>query len=184
MESWEGDVRRLHSSLAGLVGVIVMTAACGGGSNPPPAGNTGTAAPSASAPGNVSTDKNSYPVFTNPDAGADPAVTAEQGGKGFKGEGWETNTNFDLLGDPKAIKGGVFREYQSYFPGTFRIYGPESNLAAFSLIQNLTYETFCRSIRAPSNIFRRWRRIGRSRPTSSRIDTESIRTRVSPMGRL
>jgi len=141
MESWEGDVRRLHSSLAGLVGVIVMTAACGGGSNPPPAGNTGTAAPSASAPGNVSADKNSYPVFTNPDAGADPAVTAEQGGKGFKGEGWETNTNFDLLGDPKAIKGGVFREYQSYFPGTFRIYGPESNLAAFSLIQNLTYET-------------------------------------------
>ena len=98
-------MRRLHSSLAGLVGVIVMTAACGGGSNPPPAGNTGTAAPSASAPGNVSADKNSYPVFTNPDAGADPAVTAEQGGKGFKGEGWETNTNFDLLGDPTHRRG-------------------------------------------------------------------------------
>ena len=94
-----------------------------------------------SSASNVSLDKNSYPVFPDADAGADPAVPAEQGGKGFKGEGWETNTDFDLIGDPRAVKGGVFREYQSYFPGTFRIYGPESNLAAFSLIQNLTYET-------------------------------------------
>lgn len=126
--------------MTGVVGAILVTAACGGGSAPPPA-NTAGSQPSTSAPSNVSLDKNSYPVFPNADAGADPSVPAEQGGKGFKGEGWETNTDFDLIGDPRAVKGGVFREHQAYFPGTFRIYGPESNLAAFSVIQNLVYET-------------------------------------------
>ena len=133
-------MRRLHAWLTGVVGTALVTAACGGGSTPPPANNPG-AASTSSTPSNVSLDKNAYPVFPNADAGADPSVPAEQGGKGFTGEGWETNTDFDLIGDPRAVKGGVFREYQTYFPGTFRIYGPESNLAAFSLIQNLTYET-------------------------------------------
>ena len=66
----------------------------------------------ASAPAGpaASTDKNAYPVFPNADAGADPSVPAEQGGKGFTGEGWETNTDFDLIGDPRAVKGGVFRD--------------------------------------------------------------------------
>jgi microcin C transport system substrate-binding protein len=131
---------RLYGWLAGLVGATLVTIGCGGASTPPASNTTGTANP-ASNPTNVSLDKNSYPVFPNADAGADPAVPAEQGGKGFKGDGWETNTDFDLIGDPRAVKGGVFREYQSYFPGTLRIYGPESNLAAFQLIQNLTYET-------------------------------------------
>ena len=132
-------MRRPHVWVTGVVGAFLMTAACGGGSTPPPADTAGSA-PSSNR-SNVSLDKNSYPVFPNADAGADPAVPAEQGGKGFKGEGWETNTDFDLIGDPRAVKGGVFRESQSYFPGTFRIYGPESNLAAFAVIQNLTYET-------------------------------------------
>lgn len=140
MEVLEVDVRRLHGWATGVVGALLITVACGGGSTPPPTPNTGSS-PSSSAASNASTDKNSYPVFPNADAGADPAVPAEQGGKGFKGEGWQTNTDFDLIGDPRAVKGGVFREYQSYFPGTLRIYGPESNLAAFSLIQSLTYET-------------------------------------------
>src|SRR5688572_16955320 len=87
-----------------------MTASCGGGSAPPPANNTGSS-PSSSNPSNVSLDKNSYPVFPDADTGADPSVPAEQGGKGFKGEGWQTNTNFDLIGDPRAIKGGALREY-------------------------------------------------------------------------
>ena len=64
----------------------------------------------------ASADKNAYPVFLNADEGADPAVTAEQGGKGFTGNGWETNTNFDLIGDPRAAKGGVLREYVLDFP--------------------------------------------------------------------
>ena len=131
---------RICGPLVVVVLAILVGASCGGGSTPPASSNSGSSSPSSN-PSTVSLDKNSYPVFPNADAGADPAVPAEQGGKGFKGEGWETNTDFDLIGDPRAVKGGVFREYQSYFPGTFRIYGPESNLAAFSLIQSLTYET-------------------------------------------
>ena len=46
-------------------------------------------------------DKNAYPVFPDADSGADPAVPAEQGGRGFTGEGWETNTDFALIGDPR-----------------------------------------------------------------------------------
>ena len=71
-------------------------------------------------------DKNAYPVFPNADSGADPSVPAEQGGRGFTGEGWETNTDFDLIGDPRAVKGGVFREYQLDFPDTLRSERPRS----------------------------------------------------------
>src|SRR5258707_1281293 len=60
--------------------------------------------------GPVSMNKDDYPVFPDSDAGADAAVPADQGGKGFTGEGWETNTNFDLIGDPHAVKGGMLRE--------------------------------------------------------------------------
>src|SRR5687768_11274789 len=99
MEFWEADVKRLHRRVSGLVGALLITASCGGGLTPPPASNT-TAAPStSSAPSNVSLDKNSYPVFPNADAGADASVPAEQGGKGFTGEGWETSTDYDLIGD-------------------------------------------------------------------------------------
>ena len=91
----------------GAVSVALLLSACGGGSAPP-SQTASTPAPAA-APSNVSTDKNSYPVFPNADTGADPAVPAAQGGKGFTGEGWQTNTAFDLIGDPHAVKGGVFR---------------------------------------------------------------------------
>src|SRR6185295_14695268 len=60
----------------------------------------------ASSPSNAnaSVNKDDYPVFPDADAGADPSVPAEQGGRGFKGDGWETNTDFDLIGDPRAVK--------------------------------------------------------------------------------
>src|SRR5690242_18975672 len=75
----------------------------------------------------VSLNKDDYPVFPDADAAADPSVPAEQGGRGFKGEGWETNTNFHLIGDPRAVKGGVLRDHMISFPGTFRMAGPEWN---------------------------------------------------------
>ena len=78
-------MRRPHSWVTGVLGAILMTAACGGGSTPPPA-NSG-APPSSSNPTNVSLDKNSYPVFPNADAGADPSVPAEQGGRGSRAKG-------------------------------------------------------------------------------------------------
>src|SRR4051812_15577849 len=100
---------RVHASLAVVVGASMLIVACGGGgtSNAPAPGSSSNAP--AATRSNVSLDKNAYPVFPNADAGADPAVSAEQGGKGFKGEGWQTNTDFDLIGDPRAVKGGVFR---------------------------------------------------------------------------
>ena len=76
-----------------------------------PEANRGGATPAGGgSAANASTDKNAYPVFPNADSGADPAVPAEQGGRGFTGEGWETNTDYDLIGDPRAVKGGGFRE--------------------------------------------------------------------------
>lgn len=132
-------MRRPHAWLTGIVGAILLTAACGGGSTPPPA-NTGTS-PTASNPSNVSLDRNSYPVFPNPDAGADASVPAEQGGKGFKGEGWETSTDFDLIGDPRAVKGGTYRTWMVSFPGTLRMAGPEWNTSVNYAINALVYET-------------------------------------------
>src|SRR6476659_5324705 len=99
---------RLNVCLTVVLGSALLASACGGGSAPQ-APQSSTSAPGAK-PSNVSLDKNAYPVFPNADAGADPSVPAEQGGKGFKGEGWLTNTSFGLVGDPRAVKGGVFRE--------------------------------------------------------------------------
>jgi microcin C transport system substrate-binding protein len=133
-------VRRPYLWVTGVVGAILVTAACGGGSTPPPASNTG-ASPSPSTPSNVSVDKNSYPVFMNPDAGADPSVPAEQGGKGFKGEGWQTSADFDLIGDPRAVKGGELKHgNMTDFPSTLRYYGP--NITAWNqMINAMVYET-------------------------------------------
>ena len=114
-----------------------VASACGGGSQPAQQAPAAAAAPSAPA----NTDKNAYPVFLNVDEGADPAVTAEQGGKGFTGEGWESNTSFDLIGDPRAVKGGVLREYVLDFPGTLRMEGPESNSALNYMIGPMVYES-------------------------------------------
>src|SRR5580692_12934330 len=97
---------------------------CGKSSNPEP-GSGSTSPVARSRP--VSMNKTDYPVFPDADAGADPSVSAELGGKGFTGKGWETNTDFDLIGDPRAVKGGVFRDYVQDFPGTLRLIGPESN---------------------------------------------------------
>src|SRR5215470_11810506 len=88
---------------------------------------------------NVSTNKNDYPVFPDADAGADPSVPAEMGGKGFKGEGWETNTDFDLIGDPRAVKGGLYRDAILDFPGTLRMAGPESNTSTNYAIMGMAY---------------------------------------------
>ena len=106
-----------YSAILALV--VTWSVACGGGSRPAESG-AGATAPTTDGR-QVSMDKASYPVFPNADSGADPSVPAEQGGRGFTGEGWETNTDYDLIGDPRAVKGGVFREYQLDFPTTLRL---------------------------------------------------------------
>jgi microcin C transport system substrate-binding protein len=101
--------------------LVACASACGGSES-----TTGSGAGSGSPRGDVAMNKEAYPVFPDADAGADPAVPADQGGRGFTGDGWETNTDYDLIGDPRAVKGGVFREWELNFPGTMRIFGPET----------------------------------------------------------
>lgn len=119
---------------------VTLTSACGGGSQPSGTQPVSTAEPPAPR-GPVSLDKNDYPVFPDADAGADPSVPAEQGGKGFTGKGWETNTNFDLIGDPRAVKGGILRQgMMTDFPATLRYYGP--NVSAWNaMLHGLVYES-------------------------------------------
>ena len=129
-------MRNLHVRSLFLLAAL-LASACGGGTSREPASNASAPAESRA---NVSTNKNDYPVFANADAGADPAVSAEQGGKGFKGDGWETNTDFDLIGDPHAVKGGVFREGMPDFPATLRYIGP--NLSTWNAtLSGLVYES-------------------------------------------
>src|SRR6266542_2824612 len=92
-----------------FIAALVVSGCGGGTSNQPSAG--GTAAPAPGPASTAPTDKNAYPVFPNADAGADPSVPAETGGKGFKGDGWQTNTMYDLIGDPGAVRGGAYREF-------------------------------------------------------------------------
>src|ERR1700752_5001760 len=107
-----------------VTALALIITGCGRSSNPEQGSPSSTAPTAPSAP--VSLNKADYPVFPDADAGADPAVPAEQGGKGFTGKGWETNTDFDLIGDPRALKGGAFRNFILDFPGTLRLAGPES----------------------------------------------------------
>jgi microcin C transport system substrate-binding protein len=129
---------RVVAKSALIACVVSLSVACGGG---PEANRPGATPAPAGGASNASTDKNAYPVFPNNDAGADPSVPAEQGGRGFTGEGWETNTDFDLIGDPRAVKGGLFREYQPDFPTTIRLYGPEANTALNQMVASMAYET-------------------------------------------
>src|ERR1700685_2116965 len=122
-----------------LIAVLALgISGCGRGSNPE-SGSSSTSPVTRSGP--VSMNKADYPVFPDADAGADPSVSAEQGGKGFTGNGGETNTDLDLIGDPRAIKGGAFRDYVPDFPGTLRMVGPESNSQFNYGITAMAYET-------------------------------------------
>ena len=130
---------RLSPAVAAVLTVLAV--ACGGGSQPQRESQPG-ATPPATDGRAVNTDKNAYPVFPNQDAGADPAVPAEQGGRGFKGEGWQTNTDYDIIGDPRAVKGGTYREHVLDFPGTLRVLGgPASNTGLNFMIRAMAYET-------------------------------------------
>src|SRR6266850_5398753 len=121
-----------------LIMLLVLAAACSSArdQNSQESASTPTARTTP-----VSMNKDDYPVLPDADAGADPSVPAEQGGKGFKGEGWETNTHFELQGDPHALKGGVLRDHLEDYPGTLRIFGPESNSEFNYGITGMVYET-------------------------------------------
>src|SRR5206468_3092582 len=119
--SEESKMRRYFNLSLVLAFALALTTGC---SSSTPDNSSGSASIPTARTTPVSLNKADYPVFPDVDAGADPAVPAEKGGKGFTGEGWETNTNFELQGDPRAIKGGVLRDHLPDFPGTLRMTGP------------------------------------------------------------
>ena len=73
--------------------------------------------------------------------GADPGVPAEMGGAGFKGEGWQTNENFNTIGNPKAFKGGSLIMALNEFPVTLRTVGQNSNSYFRVILERMIYET-------------------------------------------
>src|ERR1700730_4349771 len=87
-------VMRVYLSASAATFVALLGVSCGGSQPQPQQTSSATPSGSASAPTAVATDKNAYPVFPDADAGADPSVPAEQGGKGFTGQGWQTNKDF------------------------------------------------------------------------------------------
>jgi len=73
--------------------------------------------------------------------GADPTVPAELGGKGFTGEGWQTKTDYNLLGDVNAVKGGSLIMSIPDFPGTLRTEGKDANSYFNRMAQVMIYES-------------------------------------------
>lgn len=63
----------------------------------------------------------------NPQAG-DASVSAEDGGPGFTGEGWESNFTFPALGSAKAEKGGRITMHIPSWPATLRLMGKDYNV--------------------------------------------------------
>ncbi|MFC1679231.1 extracellular solute-binding protein [Elusimicrobiota bacterium] len=56
-------------------------------------------------------------------------------------DGWTTNTDFPLLGDPQALKGGSLKSHWPSYPPTLRTEGPNSNLSTTRSIHGLIYES-------------------------------------------
>ena len=106
-------VRRWGVLTASLVLAVAVSLSCGG---------SGTDKGGAYDP----TDK-----IVDLPAGADPAVSAEEGGAGFEeiaaGLGYQTYVpapeDMKYFGDPRAKKGGRLTTWVSRFPNTMRVIG-------------------------------------------------------------
>ena len=72
--------------------------------------------------------------------GADPSISAELGGDGFTGEGWETKADYNLLGTPEAVKGGSIVMSIPDFPSTLRTEGKDANSYLNRIAQQIMYE--------------------------------------------
>jgi microcin C transport system substrate-binding protein len=73
--------------------------------------------------------------------GADPNVPADKGGKGFNGEGWTTNSKYNVIGKKDVIKGGKFVSSMPVFPTSFRGFGKDSNYELNEIFSNLMFES-------------------------------------------
>lgn len=77
----------------------------------------------------------------NTPPGADPNIPAEKGGEGFKGEGWKTKVEYNVIGKKEAVKGGKFEISFTEFPNSIRIYGKDSNFEFNIIYGELIYES-------------------------------------------
>ncbi len=88
----------------------------------------------------LNTSPVSLKQFNIPD-GADPTVPAELGGKGFDGKGWETKTDYNVIGKKDSYKGGAVVLSIPDFPSTIRPFGQNFNTFFYLYSGNLLYET-------------------------------------------
>ena len=72
----------------------------------------------------------------DPKAG-DPSVSAEMGGPGFTGEGWETCLEFPTTARIDAPKGGTLRTVMYDWPATLRVAGENNNSTFNSMVETL-----------------------------------------------
>ncbi len=57
---------------------------------------------------------------------------------------WMVNTDFPLIGDSHAAKGGTVRYAIPSYPATFQIHGPSADTTFNSLMGGLVYQTLVR----------------------------------------
>lgn len=62
-------------------------------------------------------------------------------GEKFDPAGWDTNTTYPTIGDPRAKKGGTFRSSWSSFPPTLRTDGPNANLTTTRSMHGMMFES-------------------------------------------
>ena len=73
--------------------------------------------------------------------GADPSVSAELGGAGFKGGGWQTNNNYEPPSSSSAVKGGGLVISIPNFPVTMSVYGKGASSEINYMMNSLMYES-------------------------------------------
>lgn len=76
----------------------------------------------------------------NTPPGADITVSAEWGGIGFTGEGWESGVEYNSIASPDAYKGGSFTIALKDFPITLRMVGKDASLQFNRMSGSLLYE--------------------------------------------
>jgi len=105
---------------AAMLALATITIGCGGGSN---------------QGGQTTARRAKVPIE------ATLNVPAEQGGPGFKGEGWQSNENYEPTTDPRGVVGGQFSMALYEFPATLRTQGKDSNTEFMNLVEGMVYES-------------------------------------------
>jgi len=72
-------------------------------------------------------------------AAGDPSVSAELGGPGFTGEGWETKLTFPTIGSKEAVKGGSMSLAITDWPATLRMGGQNWNTSLNYTVRDLCF---------------------------------------------